>query len=127
MWVNNTVFELLPATHRIKPTGSSPVAQSCANAVIHQRQCRPDPPEHKLESSSDSIVFIGSVPSHIGTVLQNISAYGASKAIIRGLVKPLAMELATPSIGVHPDCGIHVDRYDARSSGQAAAARETIK
>lgn len=52
-----------------------------------------------LESSVGSIVLIGSIATPISTTAQHISTYVATKAAIRGLVKPLAMKLAPP--GTH--------------------------
>jgi sorbose reductase len=48
-----------------------------------------------------SIVFIASIATHISTTVQRISTYSATKAAIRGLVKPLAMELAEYGIRVN--------------------------
>lgn len=48
-----------------------------------------------------SIVFVASVATHISTAVQNISCYIASKAAVRGLVKPMAMELAQYGIRVN--------------------------
>lgn len=80
--------------------GSFLVAQACANAMVRKRQ-RLGPPAPGTETSTGSIVFIGSVASHIPTVVQNISVYSASKSAVRGLVKPLAMELAPYGIRVN--------------------------
>ena len=59
------------------------------------------PPAVGDETSTGTIVFIGSVATHIGTAVQNISIYAASKCAIRGLVKPMAMELAQYGIRVN--------------------------
>jgi sorbose reductase len=48
-----------------------------------------------------SIIFIGSVATHISTYVQQISCYTASKAAVGGLVKPMAMELAQYGIRVN--------------------------
>lgn len=48
-----------------------------------------------------SIVFIASISTHLPSIAQNISAYVASKDAIRGLVKPLAIELAPYGIRVN--------------------------
>lgn len=47
------------------------------------------------------IIFIASIATHINTYAQQISCYTASKAAVRGLVKPLAMELAQYGIRVN--------------------------
>ena len=47
-----------------------------------------------------NIVFITSIATRISTKVQNMSCYTASKAAVRGLVKPLAMELAEHGIRV---------------------------
>ena len=54
MWVDSTVFQLFFATAPVKFTGSL-VAQSRANAMVCQRQGRPDPPDYKLEPSGGSM------------------------------------------------------------------------
>lgn len=53
------------------------------------------------EKTNGSIVFIGSIATHIASSAQQISCYTASKAAVRGLVKPLAMELAQYGIRVN--------------------------
>lgn len=58
-------------------------------------------PANRQQTSTGFIVFVGSVASHISTAAQNISVYAASKSAVRGLVKPLAMELAPYGIRVN--------------------------
>ena len=58
-------------------------------------------PKPNETSPIGSIIFIGSVATHISTMVQQISCYTASKSAIRGLVKPLAMELAQYGIRVN--------------------------
>jgi sorbose reductase len=53
------------------------------------------------EATTGTIVFTGSIASHISAAVQNISCYSASKAAVRGLVKPLSMELAPYGIRVN--------------------------
>ena len=53
------------------------------------------------ENTTGTIVFIGSIATHISTAVQSISCYSASKAAVRGPVKPLAMELAPYGIRVN--------------------------
>lgn len=67
---------------------------------ITDSNCAQDPSDYKLESFNGSTVFIGSVATHIITIVQNTSAYGASRVTISSLVKPLAMELAPHNISV---------------------------
>ncbi|KNG90511.1 hypothetical protein ANOM_001249 [Aspergillus nomiae NRRL 13137] len=50
---------------------------------------------------SRSIIFISSVSVHVSTVVQQTSCYIASKSAIRGLVKPLALELSQYGIRVN--------------------------
>lgn len=73
-----------------------------------------------------SIVFIGSVASHIPTVVQNISVYSASKSAVRGLVKPLAMELAPYNIRVNSVSPgpMQTDMYRQVAAEQPAFARQ---
>jgi sorbose reductase len=52
-------------------------------------------------TSTGSILFITSIATHIASSAQSISAYSASKSAVRGLVKPLAMELAPYGIRVN--------------------------
>jgi sorbose reductase len=58
-------------------------------------------PLARQETTIGTIVFIGSVATHISTAVQNISCYSASKAAVRGLVKPLVIELAPYGIRVN--------------------------
>lgn len=53
------------------------------------------------ETTNGSIVFVTSIATHIASTAQQISCYTASKAAVRGLVKPLAMELAQYGIRVN--------------------------
>jgi sorbose reductase len=53
------------------------------------------------ETTTGTIVLISSIATHISTTLQNISCYSASKADVRCLVKPLAMELVPYGIRVN--------------------------
>lgn len=58
-------------------------------------------PANTQQTPTGSIFFIGSVALPISTAFQNISLYAASKAAVRKLVKPLAMELAPYGIHVN--------------------------
>lgn len=51
--------------------------------------------------TNGSILFITSIATHIPSSAQRISAYSASKSAVRGLVRPLAMELAPYGIRVN--------------------------
>lgn len=53
------------------------------------------------ETSNGSIIFIASILSHMSIAVQNLSVYSASKAAVRGLIKPMAMELAPYGIRVN--------------------------
>lgn len=68
--------------------GSYLVAQSCARVMSTQGR-------------GGSIIFIATLTSYQATPVQNISIYSASKAAIRGLIKPMAMELAPHGIRVN--------------------------
>ncbi|CAH0044294.1 unnamed protein product [Clonostachys solani] len=90
----------LSTTFDVNFKGSFLVAQACANAMF--RKLGPSgKPAAGQETSNGCIVFIASVATHIGTAVQNISVYTASKAAVRGLVKPMAMELAQYGIRVN--------------------------
>ncbi|PWY95412.1 NAD(P)-binding protein [Aspergillus sclerotioniger CBS 115572] len=70
--------------------GSFLVAQACANAMVRNDV-----------APIGSIIFISSVSVHVSTVVQQTSCYIASKSAVRGLVKPLALELAQYGIRVN--------------------------
>ena len=82
--------------------GSFLVAQACANSMVRrlksasQNNTPIDPAK-----MGGSIVFIASIATHIASSAQQISAYVASKSAVRGLVRPLAMELAPYGIRVN--------------------------
>ena len=79
--------------------GSFLVAQACAESMIkHSKTASTSSPS---QSSNKSIIFIASISTHTPSAAQNISAYIASKAAVRGLVKPLALELAAHGIRVN--------------------------
>ncbi|KAK9447368.1 uncharacterized protein V1518DRAFT_420802 [Limtongia smithiae] len=90
----------LSSTFAVNFVGSFLVAQACAHAMVRKRK-RLGPPMPGQESANGAIVFIGSIASHIGTAVQHISVYSASKSAVRGLVKPMAMELAPYGIRVN--------------------------
>ncbi|KAI0868261.1 hypothetical protein GGS24DRAFT_494703 [Hypoxylon argillaceum] len=80
--------------------GSFLVAQACAHAMVRNRE-RSGPVASGEETSNGSIIFIASILSHMSTAVQNLSVYSASKAAVRGLIKPMAMELAPYGIRVN--------------------------
>lgn len=98
MIINGTL--LLSSLTFAQFIGSFLVAQACANAMVRKRE-HLGPPDAGEESLTGCIVFIASVATHISTTVQNISVYTASKAAVRGLVKPMAMELAPHGIRVN--------------------------
>ena len=54
-----------------------------------------------LKPSGGSLIFIGGIATPISTTIQHISAYVASKAAVRWLVKHLAIERAVRGIPVN--------------------------
>lgn len=57
--------------------------------------------DQSRNTEGGSIVFTASVWTHLISAGQTLSTYAASKAAVRGLVKPLAMELAQYGIRVN--------------------------
>ncbi|ETS84634.1 hypothetical protein PFICI_02659 [Pestalotiopsis fici W106-1] len=90
----------LASTFNVNFIGSFLVAQACGNAMVRkwEKLGKPKPAD---SASMGSIIFIGSVATHISTYVQQITCYTASKAAICGLVKPMAMELAQYGIRVN--------------------------
>ncbi|KAK5218678.1 hypothetical protein LTR72_008617 [Exophiala xenobiotica] len=91
-------------TFAVNFTGSFLVAQACANSMVRRlTKNSADGKTPQVDPSQDggNIVFIGSIATHIASTAQNISAYVASKAAVRGLVAPLSMELAPYGIRVN--------------------------
>ncbi|USW50465.1 Putative short-chain dehydrogenase/reductase SDR, NAD(P)-binding domain superfamily [Septoria linicola] len=95
----STSEAILDRTFNINLKGSYFVAQACAASMIArvEKARRSDP----SADSGGSIVFIASISTHIPSVAQNISAYVASKDAVRGLARPLAIELAPYGITVN--------------------------
>ena len=91
----------LASTFAVNFTGSFLVAQACANSMVRRYKSLPDGTSPAKEPNTGTIVFIASIATHISTTVQRISCYSASKAAVRGLVKPLAMELAEYGIRVN--------------------------
>lgn len=98
-----TTEENLDRTFAINFKGSFFVAQACAAMMIKRVRLSPSTSKPPVDPSVDggSIVFIASISTHIPSIAQNISAYVGSKEAIRGLVKPLAIELAPYGIRVN--------------------------
>jgi sorbose reductase len=90
-------------TFAVNFTGSFLVAQACANSMVKRLSSTNNNTGSIMDPSKEggSIVFIGSIATHIASTAQNISAYVASKGAVRSLVKPLAMELAQYGIRVN--------------------------
>lgn len=86
-------------TFNVNFKGSFLVAQACAASMIKHSKTTSN--SSTTRPSNRSIIFIASIASHTPSSAQNISAYIASKAAVRGLVKPLALELAPYGIRVN--------------------------
>lgn len=81
--------------------GSFLVAQACATSMIKHSQTQAETNTSIRDHPNRSIVFVASIATHVPSSSQRISAYIASKAAVRGLVKPLAVELAPHGIRVN--------------------------
>ena len=97
----STSEENLKRTFAVNVNGTFLVAQACANSMIARIESSPHTLPVDPVIDGGSIVFIASISTHIPSVAQNISAYISSKAAVRGLVKPLAVELAPYGIRVN--------------------------
>ncbi|GAB7365080.1 hypothetical protein MBLNU230_g6171t1 [Neophaeotheca triangularis] len=92
----------LARTFDVNFKGSFFVAQACARSMVKKVQASHSSSESvEMTKSGGCIVFIGSIATHIASCAQTISAYVASKSAVRGLVKPLAVELAPYYIRVN--------------------------
>jgi sorbose reductase len=94
----------LSATFAVNFTGSFLVTQACANSMVARYKKSSHPTDGQpaaIEATTGTILFIASIATHIASTAQHISAYTASKAAERGLVKPLAMEIAPYGIRVN--------------------------
>jgi sorbose reductase len=92
--------ESLQRNFAVNVNGSFFVAQACANAMVdrYKSEHGDTPATH---ARTGSIVFIASIATYMASSAQRISCYTASKAAIKGLVKPVAMELSRYGIRVN--------------------------
>ena len=97
----STSEETLNRTFAINFNGSFYVAQACAASMINRIKASQYALPMDPAVDGGSIVFVASISTHIPSVAQNISAYIGSKAAVRGLVGPLAVELAPYGIRVN--------------------------
>ncbi|KAJ9636398.1 hypothetical protein H2201_003564 [Coniosporium apollinis] len=91
----------LERTFAVNFTGSFLVAQACANSMVRRWERNGKRSQPDEGTSNGCIVFVTSIATHIASCAQQISCYTASKAAVRGLVKPLAMELSKYGIRVN--------------------------
>lgn len=87
-------------TFGVNFTGTFLVAQACANVMVNRYKASHGDAK-ATEPTTGSIVFVASIATHIASTAQQITVYAASKSAVRGLVKPLAMELAPYGIRVN--------------------------
>lgn len=97
----STTEEDLTRTFGVNFYGSFLVAQACAASMIARVKASNRPVPIDPAADGGSIVFIGSISTHVPSMAQNISAYIGSKTAVCGLVKPLAVELAPFGIRVN--------------------------
>lgn len=86
-------------TFAVNFNGSFLVSQACAKQMAKQYQAVHG--EKRAENTEAAIIFVASIATHIASSAQRISCYTASKAAVRGLVAPLAAELAPYGIRVN--------------------------
>lgn len=86
-------------TFGVNFTGSFLVAQACANSMVKRFQSTSS--SRAKDPTTGTIIFIASIATYIASTAQQISCYTASKAAIKGLVKPMAMELSQYGIRVN--------------------------
>ena len=95
-----TTDKNIERTFAVNFTGSFLVAQACANSMVARyKSTHGDEPA--TQPTTGTIIFIASIATHIASSAQQISCYTASKAAVKGLVKPMAMELAPYGIRVN--------------------------
>lgn len=95
-----TTDKNIETTFAVNFTGSFLVAQACANVMV-KRYKSTHGNKPATQPTSGSIIFVASIATYIASSAQNISCYTASKAAVKGLVKPMAMELAPYGIRVN--------------------------
>lgn len=95
-----TSAQTMRKTFDVNINGSYFVAQACARAMVDRYKS-----EHgdipATHATTGSIVFIASIATYMASSAQQISCYTASKAAIKGLVKPVAVELSRYGIRVN--------------------------
>lgn len=103
-----TSEENVDRTFDINFKGSYFVAQACAASMVARvkksNNNNGPAPTATVDSDNDnggSILFIASIATHIPSSAQHISTYIASKEAVRGLIRPLAIELAPFGIRVN--------------------------
>lgn len=87
-------------TFSVNVTGSILVAQACAKSMAKRYHGQHGDASAK-DPTTGAIVFIASISTYVAEGAQNISTYVASKSAVKGMVKPLAMELARYGIRVN--------------------------
>ncbi|KAK4495265.1 hypothetical protein PRZ48_013594 [Zasmidium cellare] len=97
----STTEQNLERTMAINFNGSFFVAQACAASMIKRIESSQSKLPIDPVTNGGSIIFITSIATHIPSAAQNICAYIASKAAVKGLVKPLAVEMAPYGVRVN--------------------------
>ncbi|KAJ5203609.1 uncharacterized protein N7498_004488 [Penicillium cinerascens] len=95
-----TTDENVDHTFAVNFTGSFLVAQACANSMV-ARYKSVHGSKPAAQPTNGTIILIASIATYIASSAQQISCYAASKAAVKGLVKPMAMELAPYGIRVN--------------------------
>ncbi|KAI5810859.1 hypothetical protein BZA77DRAFT_326510 [Pyronema omphalodes] len=85
-----TSLENIQRTLAVNTIGAFLVAQECGRVMASQGKER-----------GGAIIFVATLTSYQTTQRQRISIYSASKAALRGLIKPLAMEMAPHGVRVN--------------------------
>lgn len=86
-------------TFAVNFNGSFLVSQACARQMVKQHEAVHG--KKRAENTCAAVIFVASIATHIASSAQRISCYTASKAAVRGLVAPLAAELAPYGIRVN--------------------------